>query len=264
MSDEEITELINDLNIEDNDNIIELSNVKKYGLTLNGIEFNTNINIMNLIKNGKYLDMNKDNLDEIPNLPGNYWIATNEPILHSLNPDFDNRPKKIKYKENYLNIIYNGQGDTIRTRIKAHLYRPNNKGLSDMSGISVDITELYKQGTKISHNKCLWYKKNSKKGKKLPYYELKKKFITYDDIKNMYSEDDTDKLKDYYKILDKTSTIYFKNGIDINEKKHKKYIWLVIYYDMNKFIYHPFSDIIEQEWRKNNGSPILCSYKCGR
>jgi len=262
-----ITDSIKDLNINydiEDKNVIELANVKEYGLTINGSSFNTNIDIMDLIKCGKCLEMDKDNLREIPNLPGNYWIATNEPILHSLNPDFNHRPKKIEYKGNELNIIYNGQGDTIQTRINSHLYRPKTKGLSDMSGISIDITDLYEQGTHISHNKCLYMKKSSGKGKKLPYYETLKRNINYNDIKEVYSEDDLDNIKEYCKNLNEESTIYLKNGININEDKHKKYIWLVIYYDMNKLIYHPFSDIIEQKWRKINGSPILCSYKCGR
>ena len=56
--------------------------------------------------------------------------------------------------------------DEILTRINAHLYRLQTKGLSDMSGISVDITNHYIQGTKISHNKCLWEKIILKKFKK--------------------------------------------------------------------------------------------------
>tara|TARA_B100001094_G_scaffold278633_1_gene288293 strand:+ start:511 stop:1299 length:789 start_codon:yes stop_codon:yes gene_type:complete len=242
----------------------DLINVKEYGLTIDGRPFNINIDINDLIEHGKCLVMNTDNLTEIPNRPGNYWIATDEPILHSLNPDFNHRPNKLEYRGKELNIIYNGQGDTIRTRINAHLYRQKKKGLGDMSGISVDITNLYKQGTEISHNKCLFKKKDSGKGKKLPYHENLKRSINFNDVKEIYSDDDLDVVKEYCEKLDEDSTIYFKNGIDINEDKHKKYTWLVIYYDMNKVIYHPFSDIIEQEWRRINGSPILCSYKCGR
>ena len=267
MSVNEVTDSIKDLNINDDKeekNVIELVNVKEYGLTIYGNTFNTNIDLTDLIKCGKCLEMGEDNLKKIPNRPGNYWILTNEPIIHSLNPDFNHRPKKIEYNGQELNVIYNGQGDTIRTRINAHLYRPKTKGLSDMSGISVDITNLYEQSTPISHNKCLYMKKNSGKGKKLPYHENLKRSINYIDVKEICSDDDLDDVKNYCKKLDEDSTIYFKNGIDVNEEKHKKYIWLVIYYDMNKVIYHPFSDIIEQEWRRINGSPILCSYKCGR
>ena len=262
---EEKEEVIEDLNIEKDKKVIELAKIKEYGLTINGSSFNTDIDIIDLIECGKFLKMNGDNLKDIPNLPGNYWIATNEPILHSLNPDFDNRPKKIEYDGEELNIIYNGQGEKIRGRIKELLYRPKTKGLSDMSGISIDVTDHYVQGTKISHNKCLYKKKNtSTKGKKLPKYEFKRRTIEYGDIKEIYSDDDLENVKEYCKELNEDSTVYFKNGIDINEEKHKKYTWFVIYYDMNKHIYHPFSDIIEQEWRGKNGSPILCSYKCGR
>lgn len=239
--------------------IKDLADITAYGLTINGEKFNTNIDLIDLIKGGKCLIMDKDNLNQIPNLPGNYWIATDEPISHSFNPGFNHRPKKLEYNGKELTIIYNGQGDTIRTRINAHLYRPKTQGLNDMSGISIDITDKYIQGTKISHNKCLLGKR-----KKIPYCESHKRRINYSDIKSLFSDDDLPNVKEYCAQLTEESTIYFKNGIDITEDKHNKYTWLVIYYDMNKFIYHPFSDIIEQEWRRINGSPILCSYKCGR
>jgi len=203
--------------------------------------------------------MNESNINDIPKAPGNYWILSNEPIVHSFNPDFDKRPKNLKIKEQEFKIIYNGQADNIKNRIKAHLYRPDSKGIGDLSGISIDITSKIP----LSHNKCLYHKLPGKK-KKMPYYESEKRQIQFKDIKHLYSEDDVEHVRNCRNNVTEESVIYFKNGIDIREKKHKKYTWLVIYYDMNKAIYHPFSDIIEQEWRKLNGSPILCSYKCGR
>jgi len=308
-----------DLPINQNDNnIIDLRDITSYGLTINNQPFNTNINLYELIKANKYLIMNEKNLNSIPNLPGNYWILTTEPIKHSLNPDFNHRPNKLLHNGTEYYIIYNGQGDTIRTRINAHLYRPKTKGLGDMSGISIDITNKYKQGENISHNKnvyspgkpyrglmdlkkkdldVLCKKRNIKDKKnkkqlveildglcdesveeealsiissnynstvKLPYIESEKRQMKFEDTIMFYGEDDLEEVIDYCKDINKESTVYFKNGIDISEKKHSKYSWLVIYYDMNKEIYHPFSDVIEQEWRRNNGSPILCSYKCGR
>jgi len=245
---------------ENDEGITELKNITEYGLTLNGFNFNTSIDISDLIESGKFQIMNDKNLNKIPNLPGNYWILTDEPIKHSLNPDFNHRPSKVIHDGIEYNIIYNGQGDTIRTRINAHLYRPKTKGLGDMSGISIDITDKYQQGTKISHNKCLF----TQGGKKIPYHECKQQQIEYDDLRDFYGDDDLEEVKEYCKDINEESTIYFKNGIDITEEKHRKYSWLVVYYDMNKLIYHPFSDVIEQEWRRINGSPILCSYKCGR
>ena len=248
--------------------VVDLREPTNYGLTISGLPFNTNININDLISSNKFVIMNETNLTMIPNLPGNYWILTDEPINHSFNPDFNHRPQKISHNGIDYTVIYNGQGDTIRSRIQAHLYRPKTKGLSDMSGISIDITDKYKQGTIISHNKCLYTPttktQKGKKEKKIPYHEYAKKPIDFDDIQNQWGHHDLDEVKDYCKNITKESTIYFKNGIDISEQKHKKYSWLVVYYDMNESLYHPFSDIIEQEWRKIYGSPILCSYKCGR
>ena len=59
--------------------------MKNIVITINGKLFNTNINIMNLIKNGKFLEMDKNNLKKLPKLPGNYWICTDEPIFHCFN-----------------------------------------------------------------------------------------------------------------------------------------------------------------------------------
>jgi hypothetical protein len=322
----ELRAVLKKKNLSDN-KIVDLLQVKDYGLTIQGEEFNTNICLPDLINSGKYAIMDESNINDIPKAPGNYWVATDEGIAHSLNPDFDKRPKPIKIKGRKLKIIYNGQAENLRDRIKAHLYRQDSKGIGDRSGISVDITDKYTE----SHNKCLYqksftdytkaatiddlsaftvkklkdilksknlhisgsktvlmervwkilhpdqvpnnvnkireYKKESKKKnkkKKLPYYEPEKRPIQYKDIKFISSEDDSENVIKYMNNVTEESEIYFKNGIDIREKKHKKYTWLVVYYDMNKAIYHPVSDLIEQKWRKLNGCPILCSYKCGR
>ena len=241
--------------------IEELGDVEEYSLTINGKLFNTNINIMNLIKNGKFLEMDKDNLKKLPKLPGNYWICTDEPIFHCFN--LKKRPKKLEYNGRLFEVVYNGQADNIQNRIEKHLYREETK-LGGMSGISIDITPFYKQGTKLSHNKLLYTTKKEGEKKKLPYYEKYKRPINYNDIKKLHSDDNSDDVKEYLKNMNEESTVYFKNGININEDKHKKYKWLVIFYDMNKKIYHPISDIIEKTWRSENGIPKLCSYTAGR
>ena len=76
-------------------NTMELGAIESYGLTINGEEFNTNINLQHLIDSGKCAIINGNNINEIPNLPGNYWILTNEPIKHSFNPHHTNRPAPI-------------------------------------------------------------------------------------------------------------------------------------------------------------------------
>ena len=64
--------------------------------------------------------------------------------------------------------------------------------------------------------------------------------------------------------LNENKDYIFKNGISILDKQHKDFLWLVIYYPMNKSIYHPLSDYIETQWRIYNGTPILNSYHSGR
>ena len=51
-------------------------------------------------------------------------------------------------------VVYN-KVDNIQNRIEKHLYREETK-LGGMSGISIDITPFYKQGTVPSHNKLLY------------------------------------------------------------------------------------------------------------
>jgi len=238
-------------------NVIELNNITKCDIIVNNKVFDTSIKLIDLIRANKYLNINENNFINLPKTPGNYWILTNEPIKHSFNPHFNDRPKPFLYNKINYNIIYNGIAQNIQSRIISHLNRIEPKGSGDMSGISLDILHRkYK-----SHNKLLW---KSQKNAKKPYYEEKKKPVEYDDLSDFYSQEDTEDVKNFCKTISVDTNVYFKNGIDIKENKHSKYSWIVIYYDMNDYTYTRIGHIIESEWRKNNGYPMLGSYKSGR
>ena len=188
---------------------------------------------------------NESDFQNIPKSSGNYWILTNKPICHSFNNKFNHRPKPCCIENSSLSVIYNGQSDNLQIRMKQHLLRKNPKGINDLSGISIEIYKGEKQFK--SHNKYLYTEKNNKK----PYNEKEQRIIEWNDIINHYNRKEK---KDYI----------FKNGISVMDKEHRDFIWLVIYYPMNKSIYHPLSDYIERQWRINNGMPILNSYSSGR
>lgn len=226
--------------------MIELNNIHQLQIQVNGQNFPENIDIMDLYLSGNYCFLkNESDFKSIPKSSGNYWILTNKPICHSFNNKFHHRPKPCYIENNSLSVIYNGQSDNLQTRIKQHLLRKNPKGINDLSGISIEIYKGDKQFK--SHNKYLYTEKNNKK----PYYEKEQRSIDWNDIIN------------HYNIKEKKDYI-FKNGISVIDEEHKNFIWLVIYYPMNKFIYHPLSDYIERQWRIHNGMPILNSYSSGR
>lgn len=61
--------------------------------------------------------------------------------------------------------------------------------------------------------------------------------------------------------IEKHDEIYFKNGINITDEKHKKQIWIFAFIPISNNI---LRNHIEIEWRAKNGIPILCSYTSGR
>lgn len=214
------------------------------------------------LKNVKSIVPKKvEDLDIIPQLGGCYWIWTNEPVLHSLHknptpPTFENGE-----------TIYNGIAkDDVKSRIKHHLFGKVN---ADWSGISLD---LFWGGT-VSHRK----KAQSAKGK-VPYIKVKTtlkrsskkrglvKGQEIESFKPIRSEEDLANI--YLSAAEKKQlkkegigNKYFRNGIDITETKHKKFIFKVFYITGLSPLYLEF---IEKKWREDNGLPKLCSYSSGR
>lgn len=179
-----------------------------------------------------------NDLKNIPNGGGCYWIWTNESVKHSLHKH--KLPKKFKGGE----IIYNGVAkDDVKGRICHHLFGSVDAG---WSGISIDI---YTKRSK-SHRK----KACSKKGK-VPFVgnnpirersQLLKIFLSNEEKKFISKN--------------RLNTYYFRNGIDITEKKHRKFKFNIFYIIGLKSLY---LEHIEKEWRKN-GLPRLCTYLTGR
>lgn len=188
----------------------------------------------------KSLKLKKEkDFDSIPVGGGCYWIWTNEPILHSLHKD--TIPKQF----NKGRIIYNGVAkDDVKRRIKHHLYGDPDAG---WSGISVDIAlRKFK-----SHNK----KAGAKKGKValIDGEKIRTKEVL---LKLNLSKEERD-----YINKDKLP-FYFKNGINIFDKKHKRYLYKV--YFITNLNSTGYLELIEKKWRKNYGLPQLCTYKSGR
>jgi len=184
------------------------------------------------LKTGK--DFNK-----IPKGGGCYWIWTNEPILHSLHKD----PLPKRFSGGI--IIYNGVAkDDVRGRIKHHLYGDPNAG---WSGISIDIAlRKFK-----SHNK----KAAAKSGKVALIGGIKIK--TKESLLkiNLSKEE-----KNYIK--KNKLPFYFRNGIRVSDKKHKKYLYKVYFIIGLKSA--GYLELIEKKWREKHGLPQLCTYKSGR
>lgn len=193
----------------------------------------------------------------IPKKPGCYWIATDEPCVHS----FNGQHTGIRKTHDGLNILYNGVTTDLNKRSKDHLLRKDTSGgFGSVSGISVDILDYYpipgqseKPKTHVKHA----YTKDKKKlpkvlnGEKYETVDTKEKFL-----KHMVSTTFYEK-----KIVMKNDTSYFKNGIDVCDRKHQKYRWVFIFTPIDNDIIRSY---IEVMWRQESGVPPLASYISGR
>lgn len=189
---------------------------------------------------------------------GCYWIWTNEPVTHFFhkNPI----PSSVDNGE----IIYNGIAkDDVKGRIKHHLL-----SISDArwSGISLDIYFL----DTVSHRKKVFAKKG-----KVPYVQKETEVLKSEGLNKgdkvtrlvpLRNIEDISKLnlspeeQSHISKLD-YKEIYFRNGIDVQEKKHAEFEFRVYYIVGLKSLY---LDFVEKQWRNKYGTPKLCSYSSGR
>lgn len=177
-------------------------------------------------------------INSIPSGGGCYWIWTNEPVKHSLHKH--KTPKPFSKGE----VIYNGIAkDDVKGRIFHHLFGFEDAG---WSGISLDIYT----NKSVSHRK----KACSPTGK-VPY------------LNNQAIRNKTQLLKLYLSTNEKNyingkkgDVFYFRNGINITEKKHEKYDFKAYYITGLTSLY---LEHIEKQWREF-GLPKLCSYSSGR
>jgi len=191
------------------------------------------------LDNVDFVEINSHNdFSKIPNGGGCYWIWTNEPVIHSLHKN--QTPKPFQNGE----IIYNGIAkDNVKGRVYHHLYGFEDAG---WSGISLDIYTK----TSNSHRK----KACSPKGK-VPFInntpirskeKLLKLHLTQDEKKFINNSEQ--------------SVFHFRNGINLNDEKHKNFLFKVYFITGLTSLY---LEHIEKEWRKI-GLPKLCSYFTGR
>lgn len=177
-------------------------------------------------------------INDIPSGGGCYWIWTNEPVLHSLHKH--KTPKPFNDGE----IIYNGIAqDDVKGRIFHHLFGFEDAG---WSGISIDI---YTKKS-VSHRK----KACSPKGK-VPYLNNEAIRTKAQLLKLNLSPAERDYIENH-----KDDVFYFRNGININEAKHKEYDFKAFYITGLNSLYLEY---IEKKWREF-GLPKLCSYSSGR
>lgn len=204
------------------------------------------------------IPLNKpEDFDLIPKIAGCYWIWTDAPIRHVLHDGDILIPERFNNGE----VIYNGVTlKSLKQRIKHHLLNDDeNEG---RSGVSIDI--LMRSGER-SHNKTAMYEGNEKR-QKLPTLVQtsepagEKIRIT----KRLKIKDRATLLELFLSSEEKSfitntndDTIYFRNGINILDKKHGNYKYRVYYVVGVEKVYMGY---IETEWRKPYGVPRLCSY----
>jgi hypothetical protein len=192
---------------------------------------------------------NESDVACIPPVAGNYWILTNEPILHC----FHSGNRNVPPFQNGLRVVYNGVTTNLQNRAREHLLRLDEKGGGgSQSGISVDLLRVPEGNP--SHVKCAWSSTGKRKLPKLfvhnSYVPLTKK----EDLFGTFSDEEKE-------FALTSNTLYFKNGIHVSSRKHSPYAWI--------FAYAPISvpnvrDYVENAWRDAHGVPILCSYLSGR
>lgn len=192
-----------------------------------------------------YLTSETD-LKKIPKAGGVYFIVTNEPVNHS----FHNRDFPDKLPDNF-EIIYNGTAQDLCDRAKKHLFREVSKG---MSGISLDILTT---GEKVkSHTKVCF----SVEERRTPYIDDGYKVKRIKTIDEVYKLNLSHREITFVK-KNQEEDIYFKNGIDIFDLKHRQYQYIFFFKAIHS---HNVRDIIETNWRRTFGTPRLCTYLEGR
>lgn len=183
-----------------------------------------------------------ENIENIPSGGGCYWIWTNEPIIHSLHKN--RTPEKFDDGE----IIYNGIAkDDVKGRIKQHLFADME---ADWSGISVDIY----MNKSESHRKKAF---SVAKRVKVPYINHQP-IKTIDKLLELHLSEEE---KYYIEKNRSETTFYFRNGVNLNDEKHKNYEYRVYHIIGLRSIYLEY---IEKQWRAEFGLPRLCSYSSGR
>jgi len=192
--------------------------------------------------------------NRIPTTGGCYWIWTNEPVRHRFHR---NRiPGRIRNGE----VIYNGIAkDNVQQRVRHHLLGVTDAG---WSGISLDIYP----GKARSHKKKVWCR--LPRGK-VPYVDtfpdkpISKNLSECEPLKDkafIFRLYLSKQEKEFLKNSNQT-TYYFRNGINIFDKKHTKFTFRIYFIVGLESLYLEY---VEKTWRERFGLPRLCSYSSGR
>jgi hypothetical protein len=205
-----------------------------------------------------------DDLKQIPDENGCYWIITNEPVNHC----FNNGAHCPKVLSDGFTVVYNGVAAQMRSRAKQHLLRQGSRGsFGSTSGISIDLlkeTEV-NNGVSKSHVKWMWQGTGAAKKRKLPKIlkgpPTNKYYQNQRDASKQEIMDTLNLSQSEKEMAADREELIFKNGIDVTDEKHAGYTW--------KFVFVPISnqglrDCVERNWRIKYGVPILCTYKDGR
>jgi hypothetical protein len=170
-----------------------------------------------------------------------YWIATTEPVEHSMHKH--QFPQKMN---DGFEIIYNGVAGDLRGRMKNHLFRDTCAGLS---GISVDIfTQPQSPGSHVK-------KAFSTKPKDKVIYVQGSRVSNKEDLLKMNLTQQEESW-----INTSTGNIFLWNGINVTWPKHVNHEWRVYYYQCDQSM----SSFVEIKWRERHGHPRLISYLSGR
>ena len=192
----------------------------------------------------------ESDFNRVPATGGCYWIWTNEPVRHRFHRNMI--PDKIRNGE----LIYNGIAkEDVQQRIKHHLLGNMDAG---WSGISLDLYP----GEAKSHKKKVWSRRPRAK---LPYIDTLSPGPRWKqgneceplrDRNLIFKLYLTKREKDFVKNSNKTA-YYFRNGIDIFDKKHIRFAFRIYFIVGLESLYLEY---VEKKWREELGLPRLCSY----
>jgi hypothetical protein len=206
-------------------------------------------------KSEKVLIKSEKDLEKIPVVGGCYWILTNEQIKH-----YFHRKRLPKKDTNDFEIIYNGVTKSgLQNRIREHLLSGLDSGRSGI-GIDIWIDHHTEKEQEDSWNR----KKAMAKIGKVPFVRINDKFEAIRSKENLLkmnlSEAERKFIENY-----EGKKIRFRNGINIEDEKHKNSIFFVYFISGISDIY---AEIIEHKWRRIGTEevilPRLCSYLSGR
>lgn len=202
----------------------------------------------------------QEDLKNIPNGGGCYWIWTNEPVMHTLHKN------KLPDELNSGQIIYNGIAkDDVKGRVFHHLFGFEDAG---WSGISLDIyknnSQSHRKKAMASSGKVPYVLENKiiKRGTKKKNIKKGDEITTLSPIKTKNQLLKINLSNEEQEFINSTnhSKYFFRNGINIVDNKHKIFSFKVYFITGLSSLYLEF---IEKKWREN-GLPRLCSYSTGR